>query len=121
MSTNERTPQAQAMFEVLDALHRLAHAEMCSNPTNPAASSWRELANAIGAFIGYDHIPRATPVTEHQPLVLPPGFENPIPPKGGAQPVIDPSKITDKPADIRERPDVKAELDRLQRSRTGGT
>lgn len=117
--TTERTPQAQAMFEILDALHRLCHAEMCANPTNPVLTTWRELANVIAAFIGADHIPRASPVLEHQPLVLPPGFENPIPPKGGATPIVDPSKLTDEPADIRKRPDVAAELDRLQRTRGG--
>lgn len=116
--TTERTPQ-QALFEILDALHRLAHAEMCANPTNPVVTTWRELANVIGEFIGADRIGKATPVAEHQPLVLPPGYEHPIPPKGGAVPLVDPSRVTDEPADIRKRADVAAELERLQRARGG--
>lgn len=110
---NERNPQ-QALFEIFDALHQLAYAEMCSNPTSPTASTWRKLANAIGEFAGHEEIGRASPVAEHQPLVLPPGYEHPIPPKGGAKPLIDPSKLTESPGDIRKRPDVAAEIERVK-------
>jgi len=103
--------RAVAMFEVLDRLHAVAKAELAKGP-GIASNAWAELANAIAPLLGHDEIGRASPVVGRQPVVMPPGYKHPIPPKGGAQPLVRPEAVG---SDIRQRADVAAELDRLNR------
>ena len=102
--------RALAMFEVLDALHEVAKAELAKGP-GLASNAWSRVANAIAPLLGHEPIGKASPVAEHQPVVMPPGFENPIPPKGGAVPIVRPELVND----IRQRPDVAAELERINK------
>jgi len=106
-----QSDRAVAMFEVLDRLHSVAKAELAKGP-GIASNAWAELANAIAPLLGHDEIGRASPVVGRQPVVMPPGYKHPIPPKGGAQPLVRPEAVG---SDIRQRADVAAELERLNR------
>jgi len=57
----------------------------------------------------------ASPVVGRQPVVMPPGYKNPIPAKRGAIPVRPDQGVTPSPADIRKRADVAAELERVKK------
>lgn len=106
--------RALVMFEVLDRLHAVARAELAKGP-GIASNAWAELANAIAPLLGHDEIGRASPVIGRQPVVMPPGYKHPIPPKGGAQPLVRPENVTESAGDIRKRSDVAAELERVTR------
>jgi hypothetical protein len=58
---------------------------------------------------------QASPVVGRQPVVMPPGFKNPLPVKGGAIPTRPDQPIIPSAADIRKRADVAAELERVKK------
>jgi len=96
-------------LDVFAALALVARAELQKGP-GLASVAWADLLDVIAPLIGDAPTGRAIPVAEHQPLTMPPGYEHPIPPKGGAQPLV-------KPENIKARPDVAAELDRVKTGR----
>jgi hypothetical protein len=98
----------RALLDVLATLALVARGELAKGP-GLASNAWADMLDVLAPLIGDAPTGRAVPVREHQPLVMPPGYEHPIPPKGGAQPLIKPVD------DIRSRGDVAAELERVKK------
>lgn len=106
--------RAAAQLDVLAALGDVAKAELHKG-SGIASAAWRALYDAVAAVLGDEPIERATPVVGRQPVVMPPGFKNPVPVKGGATPVRADQPIIESAADIRKRKDVEAEIERVKR------
>ncbi len=105
---------ARSTFDVLIALQEVARAELAKGP-GLASTSWQKLHNVIAEALGEEPLPSAATVVGRQPMMMPPGFKNPIPAKGGAIPVRPDQGVQPSAADIRKRADVAAELERVKR------
>ncbi len=111
----EATTRAQAaQLDILLCWQRVAEAELAKGP-GVSSQAWRDLYDAIARALGDEPIAQAVPVAGRQPLVVPPGFKNPIPAKGGATPTRPDQPVIPTAADIRHREDVAAELERVKR------
>lgn len=132
--------------EIIRALVRLSKDSLASAPLSPQSSGWRALHDACAAFLGGEQLAEAVPAPRG-PLTMPPRGEprgEVVPPlaKRGAVPAPrtrpdlggtggaslapptvqtgaqrQPQTGTAGAGDIRNRPDVAAELDRLKAPR----
>lgn len=111
------------LLELVDALRDVAKAELSKGP-GIAVNAWRQLYNVAADIIGDDQLARAVPVPGRPvmvvpparrgavqapyppPMAMPPGPRVPIPVGATSRPI--------KPSDIRSRPDVAAELERVK-------
>lgn len=96
---------AVELLGVLDAIRRVALAELAKGP-GIASTAWREVADVIAPLVAEEQLGVSVPVAGRQPMMVPRGFKNAIPPKHGAQPLV-------HPENIKSRADVAAELERV--------
>lgn len=117
-TTTREASGASAAFEALwalaVALQDVAKAELAKGP-GIASNAWRALYDTVAEVMGDAPMAKASPVVGRQPVVMPPGFKNPIPAKGGATPTRPDQPVMESPADIRKRKDVADEIERVKR------
>ena len=106
--------RAAAQIDVLIALGDVAKAELAKGP-GISSNAWRALYDAVARVFGDEALAHASPVVGRQPVVMPPGFKNPIPAKGGATPTRPDQPVIETAADIRKREDVAKEIERVKR------
>lgn len=106
MADDTQTENTRALLDVLASLALVARAELAKGP-GLASVAWGDLLDTLAPLIGDEPTGRAVPVLERQPLMMPPGYEHPIPPKHGAVPLV-------QPENIKSRADVAAEIARVK-------